>query len=463
LRECADAILGRLGTIRRVKFGQTASGGRALALGFCAAAALVGAAGAAGRATGPRRLAAWTGGPSAMGPATAVGILVVAAAIAAYAHRRRPIPFSEWWAVVAIGIGLVFGGGYLFGPTVSGSATGGASVAFATAVAVVLLGAAAIAADERGRLHQLLVSPGPAGQSTRALLAPISVIPIIVGAAVARLGLTADHDRVAAWLFAVVIAGLLVAAVLVLGFVEQHREHERAHLDALEDEARAQQRRRRTLEMMVAVAEEERNQIATDLHDDTIQVMTAALITIDRARSSVARDDHAGAERTLAIARATLGEALERTRRLMFELRPPALTEQGLRAALVELAAETGAATGANVDVDVVDTRFPEQVEGLAYRTVRELVVNARKHARARRIAIEIAAREQILYGVVHDDGVGFDPDSVRERPDRHLHLGLDAVEERVVLAGGTLEIDSAPMRGARVRFAIPLQAGSAA
>ena len=89
--------------------------------------------------------------------------------------------------------------------------------------------------------------------------------------------------------------------------------------------------------------------------------------------------------------------------------------------------------------------------------------MNARKHARAQRIAIEIAAREQTLYGLVHDDGVGFDPDSVRERPDRHLHLGLDAVEERVVLAGGTLEIDSAPMRGARVRFAIPLEAGAPA
>ena len=81
------------------------------------------------------------------------------------------------------------------------------------------------------------------------------------------------------------------------------------------------------------------------------------------------------------------------------------------------------------------------------------------KHARAQRIAIEIAAREQTLYGVVHDDGVGFDPASVRERPDRHLHLGLDAIEQRVVLAGGTLEIDSAPMRGARVYFAIPVAA----
>jgi signal transduction histidine kinase len=443
--------------------GQRASSGRTLALGSCAAAAAVGAAALAGQAAGVGRLAAWTGGPASMRPATAVAIVAAAAVLAAAVHRRRAVPVSEWWAVAVIGIGLVLGGAYLVGPGVSESATGGLTMSFPTAVAVIMLGAAVIAADDRSRVHRLLVSDGSASRATRTLLAPISVIPIIVGAAVARLGLRTDHDRVAAWLFAVAIAGLLVLAVLALGLIEEHREHERARLDSLQADARAQERRRRTLEMMVAVAEEERNQIATDLHDDTIQVMTAALLTIDRARSSVASGDQARAERSLGRARATLEEALDRTRRLMFELRPPALTEQGLRAAVAQLAAETGAATGADVNVDVVDARFPDHIEGLAYRTVRELLVNARKHARAGRIAIEIAAREQTLYGIVHDDGIGFDPHSVRERPDRHLHLGLDAVEQRVVLAGGTLEIDSAPMRGARVRFAIPLEAGASA
>jgi signal transduction histidine kinase len=437
-----------------VSFGQRARIGRAFALGLCTAAALAGAAGLAGSLTGVRRLAAWTGGPDAMHPATAGLVLLAAAGAAAAVHRHRRIPLSEWWAVVAIGAGLVFGGAYLFGPGVSGSAIGGMSVSFATTVSVTLLGAAVIAADDSSRVHRLLVSDDTPGRATRTLLAPISVIPIIVGAAVARLGLTTDHDRIAAWLFA---AGMLVIVVLALGLLEQHRERERARQETAVEAARAQERRRRTLEMMVAVAEDERNQIATDLHDDTIQVMTAALLTIDQARSSVADGEPAPAERALGRARVTLGEALERTRRLMFELRPPALTERGLRAALVELATETGAATGADVNVDVVDARFPEHVEGLAYRTVRELLANVRKHARAQRIAIEIAAREQTLYGVVHDDGVGFDPASVRERPDRHLHLGLDAIEQRVVLAGGTLEIDSAPMRGARVCFAIPV------
>jgi signal transduction histidine kinase len=440
-----------------VSFAQRAWIGRAGALALCTAAALVGAAGLAGSATGVRRLAAWTGGPDAMHPATAAVVVLLAVAAGAAVHRHRRIPLSEWWAVVAIGVGLVSGGAYLFGPGVSGSAIRGMSISFATAVAVILLGAAVIAADDGSRLRRLLVSDDTPGRATRTLLAPISVIPIIVGAAVARLGLTTDHDRIAAWLFAVAVAGLLVIVVLALGLLEQHRERERGRLDAAVEAARAQERRRRTLEMMVAVAEDERNQIATDLHDDTIQVMTAALLTIDQARSSVAGGEPARAERALGRARVTLGEALERTRRLMFELRPPALTERGLRAAVVELATETGAATGADVNVDVVDARFPEHVEGLAYRTVRELLANARKHARAQRIAIEIAAREQTLYGVVHDDGVGFDPASVRERPDRHLHLGLEAIEQRVVLAGGTLQFDSAPMRGARVCFAIPV------
>ena len=223
-----------------------------------------------------------------MQPWTAAAALAAAVILAGRVRRRRPLPVSEWWALGAIGLGLVCGGGYLFGADVARSALHGATVSLATAVALVLLGAAVIAADDQGHVHRLLVATGPAGRATRALLAPISIIPIIVGGAVSRLGLTADHDRVAAWLFAVVIAGLLVLAVLGLGLIEQHREQERERREAHVEEVRAQERRRRTLEMMVAVAEEERNQIATDLHDDTIQVMTAALLTIDQARSSVA-------------------------------------------------------------------------------------------------------------------------------------------------------------------------------
>jgi signal transduction histidine kinase len=446
-----------------VNFGQATSGGRTLATAFCGAAAVVGAAGLAGALLDVRRLQAWTGGPAAMGPLTAVAVLAAAVSLATAVWRGRPACPSEWLAVGAIGLGLVCGGGYLFGADVPGSALGGATMSFATAVALILLGAAVIAADDRGRVHRLLTSTGPSGRATRALLAPISVIPLIVGAAVAQVGLNADHDRVAAWLFAVAIAGLLVLAVVALGLLEQQREQERLRHEAYAEEARAHDRRRRTLEMIVAVAEEERNQIATDLHDDTVQVMAAALLTMDSARASFAAGDRARTERAIERARETLAGALERTRSLMFELRPAALTERGLRAALIDLALETGAATGADVAVDVVETRFPEHVEGLAYRTVRELVANARKHAHARRIAIEIAAREQTLYCLVRDDGVGFDPQSVRERPDRHLHLGLDAVEERVTLAGGTLEIESAPMAGARVRFAIPLASGAGA
>lgn len=446
-----------------VNLGRTVTSGRRLALGACACAAAIGGAGLAGWAAGVGRLTAWTGGPAAMQPLTAAAIIASAMALAVRVGAGRPLPVSEWSALGAIAVGLLCGGGYLFGADVARSELDGVTVSLATAVALVLLGAAVIAADGESHVHRLLVAAGPAGRATRTLLAPISIIPIVVGAAVSRLDLTADHDRVAAWLFAVTIAGLLVISVLALGLIEQHREHERARLEAHAEEVRSQERRRRTLEMMVAVAEEERNQVATDLHDDTIQVMTAALVTIDQARSNVAGGDPARAERALRRARTTLGDALDRTRRLMFELRPPALIERGLRAAVVELAIEAGEATGADIAVDVVDARFPEHVEGLAYRTVRELVANARKHARAQRIAIEIATREQTLYGVVHDDGVGFDPASLRDRPDRHLHLGLDAIEQRVVLAGGSLEIDSAPMRGARVYFAIPVASAAAA
>jgi signal transduction histidine kinase len=395
---------------------------------------------------------------------TALAFVLLAVAVLARLRRSaRAVLVVECTSMVAVAVGLVGGGGYLFGPRILAAVSGYATMSLGTAVALVALGASVIAVEDRSRVRALLTSSGPAGRATRSLLVPISVIPLVIGAAVAESGLTLDQARTAAWLFAVALAGLLVVAVLAIGLVEQRREGERARLDAELETAHAHARRQRTLEMVVAAAEEERNQIATDLHDDTIQVMTAALLTIDRARASVAGGDPLRAARALGRARSTLEDAVERTRRLMFELRPPALSERGLRAALLDLATETGAATGADVAVEVIDVRLPDHVEGLAYRTVRELVANARRHARARRIAIAIETAGETLYGVVHDDGVGFDPAAVRARPGRHLHLGLDAVEQRVVLAGGSLEIDSAPMRGARVAFAIPLAAEPAA
>ena len=157
-------------------------------------------------------------------------------------------------------------------------------------------------------------------------------------------------------------------------------------------------------------------------------------------------------------------EATERTRRLMFELRPQLLEAQGLRVAVGALLDEAADEAGLEVSLDAPATRFPPPVEDMVYRVVREALQNVRKHAGAHRVSVRLAERDGSVLGTVADDGRGFDPESVRERPRAYLHVGLDAVTERLWLAGGEFSIDAAPGRGTAVSFAVPItraEAGS--
>ena len=89
--------------------------------------------------------------------------------------------------------------------------------------------------------------------------------------------------------------------------------------------------------------------------------------------------------------------------------------------------------------------------------TVKEALVNARKHSQASRVEVRLWSDEAWLRGCVLDDGRGFDLTRALDRSGMRLHLGLDAMCERLRLAGGDVSISSSPGKGARVDFAIPL------
>jgi signal transduction histidine kinase len=89
-------------------------------------------------------------------------------------------------------------------------------------------------------------------------------------------------------------------------------------------------------------------------------------------------------------------------------------------------------------------------------------VANVRRHARAHRLEVTLMHAEGELAGTVTDDGRGFDVHRALDRHRTRLHLGLDATIERIRLAGGDIEIDSAPGEGTRLRFRIPAVAAEA-
>jgi protein-histidine pros-kinase len=176
-------------------------------------------------------------------------------------------------------------------------------------------------------------------------------------------------------------------------------------------------------------------------------------LTIDRLAAAWQRGDEAAAGQAVEGARQMVSDAIERTRRLAFEIVPPLLAEGGVSGALRALPEALG--MKADVTTDVVTTRHANSGELLCYRTVEELLRNARDHADARRIRVEVHEQLGELTGEVADDGVGFDVSAVLDDPAR---LGLLSLAQRLDSVGGRMTIQSSPGAGTRVRFGIPIR-----
>jgi len=219
------------------------------------------------------------------------------------------------------------------------------------------------------------------------------------------------------------------------------------------DERARQKRRRSEVDALLNAEAEQRARIAEELHDDTIQVMVASLVEIDRVKRQLRDGRLDEAQDTLDLARDVLAAATERTRKLTFELRPQLLEAAGLRAAVGELTRQLADHTGAEVDLHAPPGRYPSHVETLAYRTIREALINIRTHARARHAAVTIVEREGALHVEIRDDGSGFTQTSAGLSD----HFGIEISRERVEAAGGAFHIHSRPSRGTTVSFDLPL------
>jgi PAS domain S-box-containing protein len=270
-----------------------------------------------------------------------------------------------------------------------------------------------------------------------------------------------DGSRVEVWLTRVDVhdaAGRVVGMTEIGRDVTSRCREARRAGRALRESERL---RREVVASMLQAEEVERSRIATELHDDTVQVMIASLIAMDRVVLVAGRVGAPQLQSAVSVARATLEEATDRTRRLMFELRPAVLTRDGLIAAVRVLAQQVARETGASARVRGAVGRYDHALEELVYRSVQEALANVRKHARASSITVTLRERDGAIGAEVCDDGLGFDVVNARTRRGAALHLGLDALHERVRAVGGSASITSSPGRGTCVRFTVPLSAGS--
>ena len=222
------------------------------------------------------------------------------------------------------------------------------------------------------------------------------------------------------------------------------------------DELEQNQRRLRELATQVIEAQEgERKRIARELHDDTAQILFAQLLNITALKSSESEDVQEAAERLEPMT----VEAIEGVRRLALELRPPALDDLGVREAISELAQRIAENSGIEVTehLQLSRDRLPPEIELVLYRIAQEALTNVVKHAGASRVEVRLARVHGRVTLVVKDDGSGFDVDSVTERDETGLGLGLFGMVERATLVGGTLDIASSPGTGTEVALMIPV------
>ena len=253
--------------------------------------------------------------------------------------------------------------------------------------------------------------------------------------------------------------GLSAEAVLLalaLGHRVKALRRQREELQSrAQRETRLHQRRlSRLVEELVRVGESERRSIAEDLHDSVTQDLAAGLWSLRGLRPALARD----AGREMDEVCRTLNKALEDLRSLTFEISPPELYDHGLPAALAALARSITLRHGL-----AVEYRGPEAAPRLAlnqeqalFRMLRELALNAAKHARAGRAVMDMEFKDGRVRASLRDDGVGFPPGW--DRSGRKPGFGLFSIRERLAIMGGGLTVDSAPGRGSLVTLDLPLR-----
>jgi signal transduction histidine kinase len=224
----------------------------------------------------------------------------------------------------------------------------------------------------------------------------------------------------------------------------------------------AHQRDRRQLRQLYMrlthVEDDERRALHAELHDQVGANLFALRLELDVAASLLSRNDATSAERHLGGARVVAGETIAMARDLMAGLRPPALDDFGLVAALRTLAESQSSRLNLQIDVagDDVTPRPGRLVESSLFRIAQEAVLNAARHASATRVAVAFAERDGRVILTVRDDGVGFDLDAPGIDPD---HWGLKSMRERARAIGGMLHVESAPGAGTRVTAEVPREA----
>ena len=265
-----------------------------------------------------------------------------------------------------------------------------------------------------------------------------------------RLGLVAAYDSVRTEGFSREDTWVLQKSGLAAGLVWQLRY---ADTDLKKTAERLQQvdaARQLLLKNVSTAVDMARRRFAGELHDDALQKLTAAELQLQRLR-----DPSGDSTSLLDEAQGLLMQTEQALRRLLFEVRPPTLeVPGGFEDTIRERVAMLRSLTGAEVEADLdLPEDLSYEFRSMLFRQLTEAIANVERHAAATHVHISLKVHDGGVLGVVADNGRGF---VVSERERLPGHLGLLALDERALLAGGWNKTQSEPGLGTTIEFWLP-------
>jgi signal transduction histidine kinase len=246
---------------------------------------------------------------------------------------------------------------------------------------------------------------------------------------------------------------LLNALAGDIAFALDRFEQEIRRLQTQAEIQQARQQLQALSTRLLEAQEEEQRDIAREQHDEIGKFLTLVKIKLQMALHR-GGNDRALTEECVELT----SQTLEQVRTMSLNLRPPALADLGLAAALQWTLDRQRGASGWDVefDVDPFPGRLAMETETACFRIVQEALTNAARQAAAKNIAVTLRIKNEHLELSVRDDGRGFDQEAVRRRSAGHSGLGLISMKEQAALAGGNIEIESVSGGGTRVLAIFP-------
>jgi signal transduction histidine kinase len=210
---------------------------------------------------------------------------------------------------------------------------------------------------------------------------------------------------------------------------------------------------------LFARQEEERQQIAYELHERAMQSLSGLAMNMDLLGDEMAPTKQDALDRVARV-RTLARELVGDLRRLVEDLRPPVLEHLGLAGGVRAYADSQLSAQGIQTSYGIVsgvDTRPPPELESTLYRVAQEAISNIAIHSEATSVRVTLKSGGGVLTLVVEDDGKGFDPAQLLADPSAMRGLGILSMRERTASIGGEFSVESTLGRGTRIKAEVPL------